>query len=91
MNPVPALIACLFAAPAFAADIPLPLTYQLFETAVAHTDLDSCPGDLAQDGVFCRATLRHDELHVFAFSRDGENPLVGFASYSFDDLAAHLK
>lgn len=90
MKPAFALIACLAAAPAVAAEAPLPMTYGLFETAIAHTDLDSCPAQLAKEDAFCRATLRHDEIHVFAFSREGDNPLVGFASYSFDDLAAHL-
>ncbi|NSY38109.1 hypothetical protein [Leisingera sp. ANG59] len=90
MKPAFALIACLAAAPAFAAETPLPMTYGLFETAIAHTDLDSCPAQLAKEGTFCRATLRHDEIHVFAFSREDGNPLVGFASYSFDELEQHL-
>ena len=90
MKPALTLIACFAAIPAFAADTPVPMTYGLFETAVAHTDLDSCPAQLATQDTFCRATLRHDEIHVFAFSREGENPLVGFASFSFDELAQHL-
>ena len=90
MKPLYTLIACLASAPALAAETPLPMNYGLFETAVAHTDLNSCPERLAQADTFCRATLRHDEIHVFAFSRTGDNPLVGFASYSFDDLAEHL-
>ncbi|KIC26544.1 MULTISPECIES: hypothetical protein [unclassified Leisingera] len=91
MKPAFALIACLAAAPAVAAETAMSMTYGLFETAIAHTDLDSCPAQLAKPDTFCRATLRHDEIHVFAFSRDGESPLVGFASYSFDELARHLK
>ncbi|MEW2911526.1 hypothetical protein [Leisingera sp. JC11] len=90
MKPAFALIACLAAAPAFAAETAMPMAYGLFETAVAHADLDSCPSALAKEGSFCRATLRHDEIHVFAFSREGDNPLVGFASYSFDEFAEHL-
>ncbi|KIC39234.1 hypothetical protein RA26_00770 [Leisingera sp. ANG-M7] len=90
MKPVFALITCFAAAPAVAAETAMPMTYGLFETAIAHTDLDSCPAQLAKPDTFCRATLRHDEIHVFAFSREDGNPLVGFASYAFDDLAQHL-
>ena len=90
MKPAFALIACLAAAPAAAAETAMPMTYGLFETAIAHTDLDSCPAQLAKPDTFCRATLRHDEIHVFAFSREDGNPLVGFVSYPFDELAKHL-
>ncbi|MCQ0092778.1 hypothetical protein [Roseovarius sp. M141] len=68
-----------------------PLTYEQFEAAVPHLDLDSCPDALAQKNVFCRATLRHDDIHVFAFSNDGENLFVGFKSYTADGLAALLQ
>ncbi|MGR3759130.1 hypothetical protein ACUXV3_03190 [Roseobacteraceae bacterium NS-SX3] len=91
MTRILALIASLAAVPAFATDSSQPLTYEIFETAVAHADLDSCPAELARDGVFCRATLHHDDVHVFAFSEAGDSPLVGFSSYPFDSLAAALK
>lgn len=57
------------------------LTYEMFEASVPHIDLETCPADLAQQDTFCRASIHHEEIHVFAFSLDGDSPLVGFKSY----------
>lgn len=70
---------------------PMPLTYAQFEAAVVHVDLESCPEQLRQAGTFCRATLNHDEIHVFAFSKEGDSPMTGFTSYPADTLGALLK
>tara|TARA_R110002094_G_scaffold221192_2_gene195030 strand:- start:628 stop:909 length:282 start_codon:yes stop_codon:yes gene_type:complete len=64
----------------------LPLTYETFDTAIPHADLAECPAALAQEDVFCRATLADDMLHVFAFSLDDNSPLVGFRSFELDSL-----
>jgi hypothetical protein len=64
----------------------LPLSYEVFEASVPHLDLKECPGDLAQGDVFCRATLAHDEIHVFVFAIDGDSPMVGYASYDAAEL-----
>ncbi|MEP4035890.1 hypothetical protein [Pseudophaeobacter sp.] len=65
---------------------PLPFTYETFETAVPHIDLEACPAALPQVDSFCRATVHHEEIHVFAFSYEGDSPMVGFASYSAEGL-----
>ncbi|MFX0540393.1 hypothetical protein ACEWPM_001495 [Roseovarius sp. S4756] len=80
----------LLAAPALGQE-PMPLTYEQFEIAVAHVDLETCPSALAEEGVFCRATLRHDEIHVFVFRDEGESLLTGFKSYPADGLATLLE
>lgn len=67
------------------------LTYEQFEVAVPHFDLENCPETLAADNRFCRATFHNEEIHVFAFSEDGDSPLVGFASYASDGLGGLLK
>ncbi|WP_170324665.1 hypothetical protein [Ruegeria arenilitoris] len=85
------LIAGLTATTALAADLAVPLTYEVFETSVAHTDLETCPKNLPQTETFCRATLYHDEIHVFAFSENGDSPMVGFNSYPLEEIALHLK
>ena len=66
----------------------VPLTYDAFEFAVPHVDLDACPDSLAADGVFCRATLNLDQVHVFAFAEAGDQPMVGVESFDADLLAA---
>ncbi|PVA11474.1 hypothetical protein DC366_00380 [Pelagivirga sediminicola] len=87
----PALAAALAlcAAPLFAAGT-AQLTYAQFELAVPHLDLEACPASMAEDGTFCRATLRHDEIHVFSFREDGDQPMTGFQSFPADGLHALL-
>ena len=66
------------------------LTYDLFEYAVPHVDLEACPETQAAPGTFCRATLANDAIHVFAFSEDGDQPLVSMESYDGEDLGGAL-
>lgn len=71
----------LTALPAFATDAPLALTYEAFETAVPHVDLEACPVDLAAEDRFCRLTTNTDQLNVFVFSTEGDQPLVALQSW----------
>lgn len=83
----PLLLVLALAAPSSAAaEDPIPLTYQEFEGAVAHIDLPLCPVPLAAPGRFCRMTAHADQLNVFAFSEDGDQPLVAFRSWPADLL-----
>ena len=68
----------------------MPLTYEQFEIAVPHVDLETCPADFVAADVFCRATLNLDSIHVFAFADEGEQPLVGFATFDGGALAQAL-
>ncbi len=74
----------------FADTQPLPMTYEVFEAAVPHFDLDTCPAELDGADVFCRATFQNEEIHVFAFSENDSNPMTGFASYPADGLITLL-
>ncbi|WP_212524698.1 hypothetical protein [Actibacterium sp. MT2.3-13A] len=71
-------------------DAPLPLGYATFEEAVAHFDLDECPAALAGPERFCRVTLNHGDIHVFAFAEAGDQPLVALRSYPGSALPAAL-
>ena len=79
--------ALLFALPALADEdgltspAALPFTYEMFEASVPHTDLAVCPLDLMAEGRFCRVALFNDAFHVFIFTEEGDQPLVGFHSY----------
>lgn len=68
-----------------------PFTYETFEAAVPHLDLETCPKSLPQVDSFCRAAIRNEEIHVFAFSLNGDSPMVGFASFSAEGLDALLE
>ncbi len=66
------------------------LTYEQFEAAVPHVDLAECPATLAAEDRFCRATLLHDQINVFAFSQDGSQPMVGFGAWAPEGLSGLL-
>lgn len=68
-----------------------PLTYKVFEESVPHIDLEVCPKSLEKDKRFCRLTMSNDALHVFAFSTEGEQPLVAFKSYTQSQFNIRLK
>ncbi|MBX9926534.1 MAG: hypothetical protein K2Y05_09260 [Hyphomicrobiaceae bacterium] len=65
---------------------PCPMTYAQFETAVAHVDLDTCPGDIAPAGSdrFCRATAGGEQVHVYAFEQAGDKCLAAMKSFDKD-------
>ena len=69
-----------------AADDFIPLTYEEFEAAVPHIDLPVCPVPLAAPDRFCRMTTHADQLNVFVFSEDGDQPLVALRSWPADLL-----
>lgn len=73
---------CTIAVPVTAADCAL--SYPAFEFAVPHVDLETCPEAMATAGVFCRASLAGDALHVFAFAEAGEQCLVALRSFDED-------
>ncbi len=56
------------------------LSYDMFENAVAHVDLASCPAEFAEEEVFCRMTLANGQAHVFVFSVDSDAPLLAIKS-----------
>jgi hypothetical protein len=57
------------------------LTYEFFEFAIPHLDLDECPKDVARDGAFCRITTANDNVHVFVFDEKDKQCLVAVKSY----------
>lgn len=75
--------------PAAAQDCPL--TYEKFEFAVPHIDLEACPNEMAGDKRFCRATIGGDMLHVYAFAEDGEQCLLGMQSLAEDKFQITFK
>ncbi len=71
-------------------DTPLAMTYEVFEASVDHIDLPSCPSDIAAPNRFCRMTAHRDGLNVFAFSDEGDQPLVAVKTYETELLATVL-
>jgi hypothetical protein len=84
---------CIMAAAAGAANAQgaCPLTYAVFEFAVPHLDLQSCPADLARKDAFCRASAGNDAVHVFVFAEKGEQCLLAAKSYKDGEYRLSLK
>lgn len=61
------------------------LTYDVFEQAVDHVDLEGCPAEFDPEKVFCRMTLASEMANVFVFSFEGDQPLLAVKSYELID------
>ena len=82
---LPVLALVTLAAPAAAAEF----HYADFEVAVPHLDLAGCPAEMAAElaePAFCRVTLGHDSLHVFAFAEAGDQPFLALRTYFEEDF-----
>jgi len=87
---LPALVSILFGAAAVGATSTDTvengvLTYTLFEHAVEHADLETCPTGYDDNAVFCRLTLANEQAHVFVFSHEGDQPLVAIQAFELTD------
>jgi hypothetical protein len=60
-------------------------TYDVFEQAVDHVDLENCPAEFDPDVVFCRMTLASEMANIFVFSFDGDQPLLAVKSYELGE------
>ena len=59
------------AGPAFAADDDTcPLSYEVFEYSVPHTDMEECPAAMESEGTFCRVAVVAEVATIFAFSEE---------------------
>lgn len=86
-----ALATLALASLAFAETKPCVMTYEQFEFAVPHIDMETCPAAQAGDDRFCRAVANSDALHVFAFAPEGAQCLVSVVAYDEDTYAISLK
>ena len=58
------------------------MNYDLFEQAIPHVDMTSCPKDIAKPGAFCRLMMTNGAAHVFMFEEKGNKCLLAAKSYS---------
>jgi len=66
------------------------MSYETFEAAIAHVELDECPDPKLRDQAFCRTSLGRGALHVFYFNLDGDQCLLKVVSYEEDDYKLSL-
>lgn len=69
----------------------IPFTYEAFEASVPHADMEECPASMNVKNAFCRLTLHTESFHVFAFSQDGDQPLVAFKTFEENQFDLDLK
>ena len=67
------------------------LTYSEFEESVPHFDLADCPASMATPDAFCRVSFNGDAVHVFVFSEEGDQPMIGFRSFDEEGYSLDLK
>mmetsp|Transcript_18137 Transcript_18137/g.28167 ORF Transcript_18137/g.28167 Transcript_18137/m.28167 type:complete len:98 (+) Transcript_18137:38-331(+) len=86
---LPAIVALLFCASAVGATSQDArsgiLTYAIFEEAIEHADLATCPPAFVSDDTFCRLTLANEQAHVFVFSNEDDQPMIAVQSYELTD------
>ncbi|MEM7177862.1 MAG: hypothetical protein AAF503_09160 [Pseudomonadota bacterium] len=78
-------LALVTATSAFAADT-RPMTYAEFLVTVHTRSPAACPEAMLKPGVFCEVAMGPHGIRVFAFSHEGEKPMVAFASYDLAQL-----
>ena len=74
---IPFALSAALSLPVMAAEF----VYADFEAAVQHLDLDACPAGLVEMPAFCRVTLGHDSVHVFAFAEEGDHRFLLVRTY----------
>ena len=64
------------------------VSYALFEGAVPHIDLESCPASMGieETDVICRASVANDMLTVYAFEDHGFMCLKALRSYESSEF-----
>lgn len=68
-----------------------PMSYQTFETAVPHIDLEACPKGSTHKNAFCRASTGGDQVHIFFFANDDKQCLLEVKSYDEESFSFELK
>ena len=79
----------LFAGQAPAAECPL--TYETFEAAVPHIDMEECPEAEVRETAFCRASAGAEQVHLFYFGTEGDQCLIKVRSFDEGDYVLTLK
>lgn len=64
----------------------LSMTYEIFEGTVPHVDLSDCPIPLLGEDRFCRLGIAGENVTVFAFSTEGDQPMIAVRSWPADTI-----
>jgi hypothetical protein len=66
------------------------MSYETFEHAVPHVDLEECPGTAATEEAFCRLSVGGEQVHLFYFAFDGDQCLLKVRSFDEADYSITL-
>ncbi len=67
------------------------ISYETFEVAVPHIDMENCPDGDATKGAFCRASVGGDQVHIFYFAENGDQCLLQVKSFEADEFSLTVK
>lgn len=85
------ILACAAFSVPLRAEAACAISYEFFEVAVPHLDLEACPSALARPGTFCRASTSNDAVNLFVFSAEGERCLVATRRYPVGEFQLTIK
>ncbi len=63
-----------------------PLSYEQIEIGVPHTDMETCPESMAENGTYCRLSLVAETVTIFAFA-ESNDCIVATKVYSDEEFA----
>lgn len=84
------VLAVMLTGQVLAASPQCPMTYEIFELAVPHIDMETCPQSADNDSAFCRASVGSDQVHVFYFDTQADQCLLKVVSYEDDAFTLEL-
>lgn len=84
-----AALAAALLVPVIATAETCPMSYEQFEYAVPHTDMEDCPDSINADGAYCRLTLAAELATVFVFSEE-TNCILSTKVYEEEQFAVTL-
>lgn len=67
------------------------MTYETFEGAIPHIDMENCPGGNVGNKAFCRASVGGDRVYVFYFADEGDECLMEVKSFDEDGFTLSVK
>jgi hypothetical protein len=67
------------------------MTYETFEHAVPHIDLEECPDPALSESAFCRVSAGGEQFHLFYFDSEGDHCLLDVKSFEEDNYSFALK
>jgi len=84
------LIAVAIPTALFAQERDCPMTYDVYEVGVPHTDLETCPASIDIEEAYCQVSVVAEIATVFVFS-EADDCLVASRNYFEDEFTLDIE